>query len=221
MKGFGKLTFIDSPDTKIFVPVKEAITTAVETSEQVATGDPYAQTTWDDPVFNPYLLSKEELKNEIAQHKELHLRPMSNTEYNSYVKMLKDQRDQTGKDLFKYQLAAIARVIKENFDKFFPQVELDYQVGANLDWHQEVNGVLFPQYEEALDKYRGPFVIAKAEEVAQLYSTEERARLRSLGVAFLGEKFSSLSDVEVTKRTTKKFKYQHPMLKYNLIRGKK
>lgn len=181
-----------------------------------------------DPVEDFKLESPQSLKNEIAQYKELHLRPMSQSEYSRLVKTLKDQVSETGAALYRYQVGAIARVIKENFEKWFPSVELDYQVNASLEHLYEIDHILKTQYHETLEKYRDAFTSSTAEEVAALYTDEEKKRLRGLGMAFLGDKWKYL-DLPLLKDTKKEvsapFKfnapeYQHPMLKQGLLKSK-
>lgn len=167
----------------------------------------------------------EQLKNNINLSKELHLRPMSDSEYNQYLNMLVTGRDVYGKNLFKHELAGIARVIKENFLKFMPSTTLDPQVDRSLEFHAEIDPLLGNLYLDSLDKYRDVFTTTRAEEVMDLYTVDEKKRLRGIGLAFTDPKFSMLDEMnpeaqEMVVKKVETLNYAHPMLKYNLIKGK-
>ena len=171
-----------------------------------------------------YLFTPTQLKNEISIASQFHIRPMSDREYNQYLEMIRTQVDPKGMQLFKHDIAAIARIIKENYLKYFPTTQLDPLIENTLKLHYEIRDVLKTTYEEALESFREPFVVTKAEEVESLYTPDEIQRLRSLGLSFNEEKFSAYDQVRTMLPSTpvslNKKAYEHPMLKYNLLKGK-
>lgn len=173
------------------------------------------------------LFTPDQLKNEIGQYKDFHLRPMSDKEYSQLLNQLKTGKDVYGKILYKYQMAAIARVIKENFLKWYPSLTLDSSIDNYLSSHYEIDDILKNMYFDSLTKFRDPFIVSKAEEVATLYSTDEIARLRNQGIAFTGDKFKSPGQIQTiyssgarVAPSLVKSSFAHPLLKYNLVKGK-
>lgn len=194
-----------------------------QSSEGTALNEP----TWQETIqYN--LFTAQELKNEIAQEKQFHLRPISDNEYSQILTMLKTGKDQYGKSLYQYQKAALARVVKENVEKWFPDLLLDEAFDEALKSHESIDSALRSLYLEALEGYRDPYITTKAEEVVNLYNPEEVQRLRSQGIAFLDESFKNYESIKtfgpnplpIPESYVKK-SFQHPMLKYNLVKGKK
>ena len=216
MSGFG---------TKLTVP---AMMPGYSTSESIVLDKTGGIETVEQPVEEFNLMSVSEMKKQIAIGKEFHKRPMSDLEYNHLVSLLQNQKDATGNLLYKHDLAAIARVIKENFEKFFPSLSLDYNVSNSLEFHQEVDHILIDMYDEAVNKYRQPFSTTTAEEVKSNYTPDEIVRLRNLGVAFTTGKYAVYDTVEtllvesgdISRDSFVKRSFQHPLLKYNLLKGK-
>lgn len=225
---FGKLSR-SSGNNPVFVKLTPTWNSPNQGSEEKALVDPQPHIEFEEQVKEFTLATKTSLQNKMDQTKETHLRPMSDAEYNQYISLLKTQKDKTGNLLYKHDLAAIARVVKENFLKFFPSLAIDYNVDNSLEFHYEVDHVLEDMYIQAYEKYRQPFITTKAEEVKANYTPDEIVRLRNLGVAFTGGAYKVYDNVEellqeTPVETRKNFiqrAYQHPMLKYNLLKGKK
>jgi hypothetical protein len=196
-------------------------------SENISTNNPY-----DDPnlyetqdsVEQFKIFTPEELKNAITMGKAFHLRPMSDAEYNSNINALKTQRNYQGRQLLKYELAALARVVKENFEKFYPKVALDYEVDNSLEFHFELDSIFTDTYNDVVEQLRGVYATSTAEESLNSYTLPEKKRLRATGTAFVGPTFKMLDEMEAAQTLLKsvegKTVYQHPLLKYNMLKGK-
>jgi hypothetical protein len=194
---------------KIFTPVKEAQQFTTVTSEQLLDVAP-TEFIQPETIKSLPLHSKQSLLSSIETASILHKRPMADSEYDSFLDMIKTGQDFKGNIIFNYQKAALARIIKENYIKFFPQSILDNEVTLNLSETLNLSLIMKDNYEAALNNYRETFIKNKAEDVFEKYSPEEKQRFKLLGIAFTG------SDIEISK----KLMYTHPMLRYGLIRKK-
>lgn len=162
-----------------------------------------------------------ELSNEIALYRKQHLRPMSDYEYNQYLQMIKEKKTLSGKQLFNHDVAAIARVVKENYDNFFPGATLDPAITNMISYHTEIDELLKDRYYDSLQRYRDAFVSQKATDVPDLYTNEEKTRLKSLGIVDIplsNEKMTTTSMPGSSDRVLKQTQNAHPMLRYNLLK---
>lgn len=210
---FGKSAGTD--ELVYFMPIKE--TQSPQTIEEIIEAAPELE-----EVRSQVLMSEQELIQSIAIHKNIHTRPISKKEYDDFVYMLKNQETLDGKPLFQFELSALAKVIKENFEKFSPSTELSPVIEDNLNETMHMDSAFKMKFEAKADELRSPYITQKADEVPHLYSPSEKVQLKSKGLAFLSLASASVSQPEVTATPKQRIRenFIHPMLKYGLIKRK-
>ena len=139
----------------------------------------------------------EQLKKDMESSAHFHQRKLTSEEYDKYLEALKTTKNELGQDLYKYELAALARALKENFHKFAPDVTLDAIIETRFMEASELDPVFRDRYLETVEKYRGKF------NTAPLIKTMVEP--------------DSKDPYDAPKKADK---YIHPMLRYGLVKRK-
>lgn len=215
------MSFTIRSDQVIYFPVKGELVTgpkgSIDVIETIKPGTPeFSQ------IGQGFVITPEALKKDIEMHKDLHIRPMSDHEYEDLFMIIQTNQTKDGQTIFSHERSAIARIIKENFLKYFPDVTIDPIVIEAMDEITEIDAVMREKYFEALNKWREGFISKTAEDVFSFYTPEEKKRLSEKGIAFINLKIEdALPDIKPPiKPSQATSPYIHPMLKYGYVKGK-
>ena len=169
----------------ISMPVKSWMNDATQSSiTTIETALPQAQ-----PPEPQFILSSNQLSSEIKRDKEAHKRPMTSAEYDELFNILKTGVDKNGNNVFSFEQAAIARVMKENISKFDPELAIDPTINDALNEASHLDIAFHNKYYDALAKWR------------ELFLKESK----EIQTAIPSRKKKIVSN------------YTHPMLKYGLV----
>lgn len=216
------MSYTIRPDQVVYFPIKGDLVTgpkgSIDVIETIQPGSiAHSQ------LGQGFVITPEALKQDIEMHKDLHIRPMSDHEYEDLFMIIQTNQTKDGQTIFSHERAAIARIIKENFSKFFPDVTLDNIVIEAMNEITEIDAVMREKYFEALNKWRESFITKSAEDVFTYYTPEEKKRLKEKGIAFLDLKIEEDIPKDIKppiKPSMATSTYIHPMIKYGLIKGK-
>lgn len=126
--------------------------------------------------YGTSFINKDQLTRFIKACSELHKRPMSNDEYASLMKIV-EGGEYEGEFAPHYIVLAVARIIKENFTKFNPDIALTL-VDQKLESTYDLQRAYEDHYQTMLDEFRKPFlkesdiVMEKSEEISVATSLE-------------------------------------------------
>lgn len=155
-----------------------------------------------------------------------HARPLSQQEITKLEKALNTGYDVNGAPITKYQEVAIAQFIYENMLNFSPDIEMTYGIKEKLQDIEKVDMIFSSLYQDYLDNLRKTVTESTAEDMSQLYTIQEKARLKNQGVAFTEQPGTTEEEIEQVEKAEKKIQqqkinaaqYAHPMLRYGLIK---
>jgi len=215
----------DFGDLVFYQPIKAWTPLATGSSEAVISIEPTTPNSASN-TFQPMMTMKE-IDAQINMNLPAHKRPMADSEYDEFITTLKTGKNANGEQVFKYEMAAIAQVVKENYKSFFPATTIDPIVESRIQEAVDDLDIAFRnKYMETVQKYRDHFVTDTAEEKFELYSPDEKKRLRNTGIAFLeyktnGDTVDAETPVTMTPSKARgQSQFNHPMLKYGLIKVK-
>lgn len=177
-----------------FQPVKPSTMIPSQSSADVIDLDPTESAVVVDTPLSQTdfeaVLTRGNLESGINERSKQHKRPITSEEYDLYTEILKSGKKPSGEFVPKYEMAALARAVIENFKKFQPELHIDEIYKSRADEVLELDVIFRDRYNEALEKYRGildrPSILPSTTKVSQ----------------------------------TQVDKYVHPMLRFGLITKK-